>query len=384
MKDMSRNRLNGRLLWRSSVRPAAAVLLLWVLASGSVAAQGPGRGRTWKRGLLRVEEFASMPTTAGRESSHLEYGLGCDYSGHDEGMHTYVYGRASALMYPTASWFADGHRNDAELSYNQTIFDLVEVHRRHLQHQGLVAKRRSQFDLLLRAEREQLDREVRALQLATDYGRDSATLERIRLANRQWLNDHPGGRPLFEPQRYWWMLGMEFGVDLSTGYINEVCSPSIGSSGYLYGFGWNRHGLYFRMFNAEVLSHDSVMDYDGQMRQIPLLRLDLQLLGYGYTLLDRDAYSVTPYVALGVTDIDWFAGTSYTLGVMGFWHFHHWHTIKDGARGKARRFTPSLMGNLYVSYTSFAPGDQGLTFGVHLGITFKSRRERVSWHNDEQ
>ena len=366
-----------------SVCPAVLMLLLFLLTAGTAVAQGQGRGRSWKRGALRVEDFGSMVALGDKSSSHLEYAITYSLGGNDEGAHTYIYCRPSAVMYPAASWMAEGHRTEQELTYNQAIFDLVEVHRRQLMRQAFVAKKHSQYDLLLANEMQQLNREVSVLQVATDYGRDSATLEHIRLTNRQWLNDNPGGRPVFEPRRYWWILGMEFGVDLSTGFISEVVTPSIGSSGFFYGLGWNRHGLYFRLVNSDVLSRDSVMSYTGEMLREPLVRVDAQVLGYGYTLIDRTSYSITPYVAIGTTSLEWYMGDSYTLGVMGLYHFHHWHSIKDGAKGKARCFTPSAMANLFVSYSDFGNGDHGLTFGLHLGLTFKSRREYVTWQTTE-
>ena len=52
------------------------------------------------------------------------------------------------------------------------------------------------------------------------------------------------------------------------------------------------------------------------------------------------------------------------------------------AKGKARRFTPSAMANLYVSYTDLEVEGKGLTFGLSLGLTLGMRRESVTWMND--
>ena len=147
-----------------------------------------------------------------------------------------------------------------------------------------------------------------------------------------------------------------------------------------------RHGLYFSVLNAVTLARDSAYNFEGD-RVLPVMyRNDINLLGYGYTLFDRQQFSITPYVAFGVTnmdtEMDWYIGTSYTFGVRGLYHFHHWHHIKDGAKGKARRFTPSAMANLYVSYTDLDVEGKGLTFGLSLGLTLGMRRESVTWMND--
>ena len=145
------NRLSHSRLWLRMGFRGLLFLLLALLCVPSASAQG--RGRPWSRGLLDADEFGSMPASVGgRELSHLEYDLSYALGGHDDGAHTYIYCRSSALMYPTASWMLDGHRTDAEVAYNQALFDLVEIHSRHLQRQALLMKKRSQFDQLLAGE----------------------------------------------------------------------------------------------------------------------------------------------------------------------------------------------------------------------------------------
>jgi hypothetical protein len=362
-----------------------ALILTLLLLAAVVAAQGQGRGRPWKRGALQLEEFA-VTAASGRENSHLDYGIVYSTSGTTEGMNTYIYCRTSALMYPTASWMAEGHADEAELTYNQVLFDLVEVYRRQMQQDAILLSKRVQYEALLATTMNHLDREMQVIRAATEMGRDSLAVERIRVKNREWLNANPGNHPAFTPLSYWWCLGIEGGVSFSTGDVGRLISPSIGATGYMGAFGWGRHGLYFSVLNAVTLARDSAYNFEGD-RVLPVMyRNDVNLLGYGYTLFDRQQFSITPYVAFGVTnmdtEMDWYIGTSYTFGVRGLYHFHHWHHIKDGAKGKARRFTPSAMANLYVSYTDLDVEGKGLTFGLSLGLTLGIRRESVTWMND--
>ena len=356
--------------------------MVMLLLAVAVSAQGQGRGRPWKRGALRLEEFG-VTAAAGRENSHLDYGLTYTTSGTTEGMNTYLYCRTSAVMYPTASWMAEGHADEAELNYNQVLFDVVEVYRRQMQQEAILLNKRVQYEALLALTKDHLDREIQVVQAATDMGRDSLALERIRVKNREWLNANPGNHPEFTPRPYWWWLGMEAGFTVSTGDVGRIISPSIGSLGYLGGLGWGRHGLYFSALSATSMARDSAYDFNGNRVLPAMYRTDLNLLGYGYTLFDRPLFSITPYVAIGFTnmdsEMDWYYGASYTFGVMGRYHLHHWHHIKDGAKGKARCFTPSVMGNLYVSYIDMDADGKGLTIGLQLGITLGMRRESVSW-----
>ena len=371
-----------------SRRGALLVALLAVLSACSLTAQGQSRGRSWKRGLLRADDFAAAAPAADPANSHLEYDLTYSLNGVDEGLNTYLYCRGSALVYPRQSWLAEGHDDEAELAYNQAIFDLVEIQRRHMERSAFLMKKRYQYSPLRDECMRQLQREVEALQAATDFGRDSVVLERIRRKNRRWLNEHAGGRPDFAARPFWWIMGMEAGVAFNTGGVDAVIHPSIGATAFVAGFGWKRHGFYIRFLNGSSMARDSAYSYYENRVVLPVMqRLDANLLSYGFTLLDRPAYCLVPYVALGVTNIesetDFYAGTSYTVGIMGRYHFHHWHTIKDGAKGKANRFTPSASANLYVSYIDMGYDGKGLTIGLQLGIMFGLQRERVGWVDEE-
>lgn len=368
-------------------RVALCAVLLVALSACTLTAQGQSRGRSWKRGVLRVDDFAAAAPASDPANSHLEYDLTYSLLGVDEGLNSYLYCRGSALVYPRQSWLAEGHADEAELAYNQAIFDLVEIHRRHMERNAFLMKKRYQYAPLREESLRQLQREVEALQAATDFGRDSVVVERIRRKNRRWLNEHAGGRPEFEPRAFWWLMGMEAGVAFNTGDVDAILRPSIGATAFVGGIGWKRHGFYFRFLNSASMARDSAYSYDMQ-RVLPVMqRTDANLLCYGFTLIDRPAYSIVPYLSLGMTNIEsdmsFYYGTSYTLGVMGRYHFHHWHTIKDGAKGKARCFTPSATANLYASYIDMDYDGKGLTFGLQVGITFSVRRESVGWVDGE-
>lgn len=356
-----------------------------MLLGAVVPALGQERGRPWKRGALRLEEFA-ITAAAGREKSHLDYGIAYTTSGTTEGMNTYLYCRTTAMMYPTSSWIGEGYVNESELNYNQVLFDLVEVYRRQMQQEAILLNKRVQYEALLATTKNHLDREIQVVQAATEMGRDSLALERIRVKNREWLNANPGSHPEFTPLSYWWTLGIEGGATFSTGDVGKIITPSIGATGYMGGLGWGRHGLYFSVLSAASMARDSVIDFSGNLVLPVMSRTDVTLLSYGYTLFDRMLFSITPYVAIGITnmdsEMDWYFGTSYTFGVMGHYHLHHWHYIKDGAKGKARRFTPSVMGKLYVSYTDMDQDGKGLTIGLQFGLSVGMRRESVAWMNE--
>ena len=340
-----------------------------------VAAQGQGRGRPWKRGLLHVEDFGVTAAT-GQDNSHLDYGIVYTPAGVTEGTHTYLFCRTSAVMYPTASWMAEGHTDDAELTYNQTLFDLVEVYRRQMQQEAMMLSKKAEYERLLSITMDHLEREMQTLRVATEAGRDSLSVERIRVKNLEWLNDNPCGRPLFEPNRYWWNVSLEYGVAFPTGDLARHCTAAIGTQGLTASIGWGRHGLFYRLMTGDVRTYDT-LEYWATPN---LYRTDLSF-GYGFTVLDRPSFNLTPYVGYGVTDLDWWVGENYTFGVTGCYHFHHWHRVSNAAKGKAKCFSTSALANIFLTYTNFGENSDrnGRTIGLQLGFNFRSRSERVVW-----
>ena len=348
--------------------------LLGLTTLGAVA-QTQGRGRPWRRGPLTAGDFGAMPFGV-REASHLDCTILYSTAGVTEGRDTYRYCRTSAVMFPAASWLVEDSTAENELNYNQMLFDIAEVHRRRMQREAMMLGNKLQYGRLLNLTIEELERELTEMQQATDHGRDSAAVERVRRKNREWLNAHPAERPEFTPRLPWWSVDMVFGVAVPTGSIGSTWSASVGTTGIDLGFGWGRHGFYYHYCFGEARLIDTNASYHmGEL--LNQSRIDISY-GYGFTLIDRPAWSLTPYVAFGMTEFDWYYGESYTLGVTGRYHWHRWHRITNAVKGKARCYTVSAMGNLYASYADL--GDyKGVTVGLQIGFSLVSRRERVEW-----
>lgn len=349
-------------------------LLTALLLTMVVAVQGQGRGRPWTRGALRIEDFGVI-AASGRENSHLDYAIVFSPTGVTEGNNTYLYCRTAAVMYSTASWMAEGHADEAELTYNQALFDIVEVHRRQMQREAMLLSKRGQYELLLSTTKMNLDREIQEVQAATEGGRDSLVLERIRVKNREWLNANPCERPEFTLKPYWLSLSLDYGADITMGNLAHHYTTSIGSQTFCAAIGWDRHGLYYRLMSGTMNTYDTIPGISPVSNRVDIT------FGYGFTLLDRPSYSVTPYLAYGISDFDFWTGENLTFGVRGNYHFHHWHRITNAVKGKGRRLTASATADLYLSrITLDETGERsGLSLGIHLGLNFISRNEKVTW-----
>ena len=339
-----------------------------------------GRPRGWRRGPLRMEDFGTG-VGVGKQQSHLEFGIRYSMEGVTEGRDTYRFCRTSAVVYPAASWMSAERRGELELVYNQTQFDMVELYARLMQVDALKTKGKKNIAVLAEETRERLERELGTLRAATDYGRDSAVVERVRQHNLHWLKDNPLVRPDFEPRASWWQLDMETNLLFSAGGLGSELTPAVGGLGYSIGRGWSRLGLYLSYLNNTVYFHE-----DSPYGRVPVARVDLDL-GIGYAVVDRNAFRLTPYVAAGLSSVDsyldgfWADGVAATIGVRGYYHFHHWHLVTNGAKRKARCETVSLSANLFVSRVIYSSEDDGnfFTVGLRFGIGLNSRAERVSF-----
>lgn len=367
------------------------VALLLTALAGSLSAIGQGRPRSWRRGPLTMQEFVTQ-THTGDSLSHLAHTVLYSLQGVTEGMHTYYFCRTGAVMYPAASWMADGHRDSAELAYNQALFDLAEIYRRQMQWQAFyLPHRKRRYDLLLESTRQQLSRELSALQAATDCGRDTAALERVRRRNREWLNAHPCERPEFTPRPFWWSVGLEFGATIPTGAVAQCFSASVGTVGFNVGVGLWRHGLYLHSARGNLRAVDTLRDswggiFDPRYAAGGFDRSDFGI-AYGYSVFDNDAFGVTPYVGYGGTVIAtgfWydFSTWAVTVGVRGRYNIRHWHSVRDGLKHRGERLTASATANLFASYSKFDElydSPAGLTLGLQLGLQLGVRRERVQY-----
>ena len=372
-------------------RTVLRLAVLMFLLTGTVFAQQE-HARAWRRGPLALNEFAIMSTQPGA-TSHLDYALRYALVAETEGLHTYYYCRVGAVMYPGLSWMAESSRDSAELSYNQALFDLVEIHRRQMQWQTLyVTSRKKQLDQLLESFSLQLDREVQMMRAVTREGRDVEVLERMRQANRQWLNANPCGHPEFEERYFWWSMGLDMGFVAPMGGLGHYFSASAGSLGFNLAMGWRRHNFTLRSVKSIVHQRDTIRDYwgytiDPSFMSSPMDRTDVHL-SYGFSLVSNDRYAITPYAGWGWSTFSasyWYPITAsgFLAGVEGKLHFHHWHVVRNGGKQKARRVSASAHANLFAGYAKcddLEGQPSGLTVGISLGLTLTEKRERASYH----
>lgn len=353
------------------INPLPAVLLLLVLFLCSDAL-GQSRGRSWKRGPLTSHDFvASIPT----DSAHFEYDIAFSLAGISQGMNTYRFCTTSALVYPRDSYLSANLSTDSQLNYYQTIFDIVEINSRLMQADAILLSKREQFEILRSNALIRLKHDVELLELATDHGRDSLALENIRCNNRQWLNDNPPRRPRFSPNLYWWSIGVEIGTDIPTGPMAYDYTPAIGTLDFSFAIGLGRVGLFTNYASGRV-SRRHIDDYE--RHNIAVGRYDAAS-GLGVTVLDREGYSLTPYLSVGICDTYFDFSASYTLGVMGRYHFRHFYRIRNAAKHKGDCLTASAQGRLFFSYLPSYALDPTFSIGIRLGIALQWRKQTVEW-----
>ncbi|MBR1784482.1 MAG: hypothetical protein IJ760_03470 [Bacteroidales bacterium] len=372
-------------------RAATLLTIMMLLLAASATAQSPAR--SWKRGPLTKKDFGAVPTRGSDRNSHLHYGIVYNTSGVGDGLNSYIFCKTAAVMFPADSWLADGHADEREMNYNQAVFDLVEVHSRQMQREAQMLNRGRQYDFLLAATLDRLEREIRALDAATGHGQDSLALERMRQQNRRWLAENPATRPNFEREGWWWLFDLGLGACVNGMELGKWIGPSIGLIDYELATGYKRleFSLHFTQANSKLRENADYEDWPtGEVWNREEIHARL-----GFSVIDKPTYSLTPFVGAGFTSFfEPYMGEYYsvalmptiTLGVTGRRHIHHWHYVTNGLKHRADRVTSSVSASLYGSYStnSFFPLLASghfpmLTFGLRLGVSLRTERETVTW-----
>ena len=89
--------------------------------------------RAWEKGPLGWNNFTLVTESIGEEHSYLEYSLDIENRKYENDGVTWWGKTAVANMDKNSTWVDKNHCTAAELRYNQVLFNIVELYRRHLQ-----------------------------------------------------------------------------------------------------------------------------------------------------------------------------------------------------------------------------------------------------------
>lgn len=234
--------------------------------------------RFWSDGPLTTKDFVSTSDSTTLVSWYLGYTQVTEKK--DAVFYTYY--KAVAYLLPYSSYLS----SEKDLDYCQTLFDLLEVHRRELQIELNEAGTTEELENLLEAARARMIMDEQTLSFNTDLipgmrHRTNWAIERTEASPFPIYTDQP----------------FRFGVSAgNTGnaYLGDftgVFSPSGGASVGAE-LGWNRSMLMFgshitfgKVLNSvypfETNNYFMVMDFN---------------FSYGLTVCDKRGLRITPYV----------------------------------------------------------------------------------------
>lgn len=364
-------------------RLALTLLLLSATALPAVAQRHVVRLRPWSQGPLSYADFRGRPAGEA-DGSFADFSFGYRHVADTVDGIALPRLKAWGSLRPYASWMLPGSRNAARLRYHQQQFDLVERARQELQ-RGLDDGYYDPQSLFGDAD-ERLVQRLALLDSLTLHGTDTAALARWQAyADSAFGPLAPASEALPE-LRLGWMGEFHFfmGHRSFRGALADCFRPSVDFA-FLVAALYSHHMMAFDMgfgiapLRGEVLTADSYFYTD---RPATDLRL---LFEYGYRLVDRRHWSLTPFVAGGFhildqseEDDEFSVSTgTYGGGLLLQWRYAMSFDALDGAR--VGRGDLDLSARLSLLRSSFSeivghPSGWGVYLQFGLGFGYGSYR----------
>lgn len=278
------------------------ILLLVSAAFPAVAQRHVQRLRPWSQGPLLYGDFRGRPA-AEADGSFADFSFGYRQVYDTVGRIAVPRQLAFGVMKPYASWMLPGSRNATRLRYHQQQFDLVERARRELQH-GLTEGYYNAQSLFENADF-RLVKRLQLLDSLSSYGTDSAGLALWQDYADSALGPLAAVADSLPPLRQGW--GGEFhfftGYRTFRGELDDCFKPSIDFALLLSAL-YQRHMFAFDFGFGVAPPRDSVFANDSYFYPDSLAS-DLRILfEYGFRLVDRYRWSLTPFVGGGFHIID--------------------------------------------------------------------------------
>lgn len=358
-------------------------LLLACSALPAVAQRHVQRLRPWSQTPLGYGDFRGRPA-AEADGSFADFSFGYRHV-YDTVDHIVLPRlKAWGSLKPYSSWMLPGSRNATRLRYHQQQFDLVERARQELQN-GLDE---GYYDpqSLFEAADDRLVRRLSALDSLSHHGTDSTALARWQSFVDTALGPLTPASDSLPELRLGWMGEFHFfmGHRSFHGSLADCFHPSIDFAllcAALYGHHMMAFDLGFGVapLRGEVLTADSYFYTD---RPATDLRI---LFEYGYRLVDRRHWSLTPFVAGGFHILDQseeedefsVSTGTYGGGILLQWRYAMSFDALDGARVGRSDF--DLSARLSLLHSTFSeivgqPSGWGLYLQLGLGFGYGSYR----------
>lgn len=355
------------------MRKPLFAFLFMMLVSTSLPAQSIKR--FWSDGPLTAKDFVSISDS----TTSLSWYLGYTQVTEKKDAVVYTYYKAVAYMLPYSSYLS----SEKDLDYCQTLFDLLEVHRRELQIELNEAGTTEELESLLEAARRRMMKDEQALSFNTSLiaGMQQRT---------HWAIEHTEASPfpLYTDQPFRFGVSAGNTVNAYIGEFSGTFSPSGGASVGAE-MGWNRSMLLFgshitfgKVLNSvypfEANNYFMVMDFN---------------LSYGLTVCDKRGLRITPYVgyaydlfssSIAIDDTIksvWASGFGPQLGVIFDIPLYSILITQSRSSGiiavlHSNHSIYGLRVRLYVQRLATRYMGEGFTINLDFGVSYLGRNTR--------
>ena len=278
-----------------------AIISILLLLSVCHSATAQTDRRYWNEGPLTWDDFTVMSDTYNNRS-YLQYTM--QYTAvHDtiDGILCHYYA-AQAWITPKSSWIADNQRTPATLLYNQTIFDMLELERRLLQHSINAAEKPFLYSDLLTAASDHLNRRIGQFQQLTNDGNDTAVLSLYAKQVQKELALHPAVyRPQYSPHPLGYSFYIGLAADASTGTLGQTFGPTL-CFNYGINLSWHPHLLILDGSIGHGKSRRAVTLDDASIAENSPYDVATIHFGYGLLLVNNNRVRLAPFAALGIRE----------------------------------------------------------------------------------
>lgn len=334
----------------------------------------------WNEGKLTWDDFQAQPTK--NNPTYLGYVLLYQTDKKVVDDVTYFGIFADAYIDKSLSFVHQNLKDDYHLSYNQVIFNLVEIHKRKLQKRIYTVDNIFDVNAVFSDSKSQLEREVLDFQEEGNYGIQREITDKWLLKTTEELaNSSSFEVPDFRKSN--WTYGLYGGVDFGVygDSYSEIFNNTIAMSlGFEFSYKKVFMGLNMSFTNSKLstdLIDDSLMIPEGEKSTIGLLN------GYfGYPVYETKKFRIVPFAGYGVTffgevgDQDNKQETSAATSIFG--------VNLDFKNKKTVNFTPTFFdlreeGNSYfrarifMSNSNFNPNLKGYSLNIGLSYGIEGR-----------
>ena len=358
--------------------------------SGLSAQENSGNSRRWEQGKLTWDDFTKQENGT-KTSASLYYFMTCntahlkinDTMVNHLVVETYI-DRDSSTVNPKLA-------NDRELLCQQVIFNLVELKSRELQQSVNRLRKQTEIDSCLRDGVSRLEREVEAFRTASGQGADNMVVRRWADSVQMLLDKTPNNMesiPAFKPTLF------GFGADVGVGY--HFITGDLGEK--LKGGPNVQIGVNFALGRSELLLNaclggskvrrDSVYFSGEKWSATDHLEFCQLSASYGFRLLDRKHFQLTPFVGYGYNEISTIPGQDDEIkhkektggflgGVCLDYKLRTSLSLIPSYLKNKEMYTVSLRTKLYVTQTDFSDLPGGYIFNCALMVKVFDRFIRL-------